>query len=118
MGREGREIETSYSTSELLRAVSFIAVAQPTLVHVGILLLPGDRSPSLALFALAIVVAWVGAIWGRPGPALVGRVGVFLFGVWWVTIGLVMVPVSVILLVTAFFVLGDASERSDRLPGR
>ena len=114
-------IESPYTTTESLRARSLVEVAGLTLVHVGVLLLPGGRSPSLVLFALVIVVAWVGAagaIWRRPVPTLVGGAGGLLLGPLRVTIGLIVVPVTLLLLATAFLVWGEPPEGPDRLLGR
>lgn len=97
-------MERSYSTLDLLRAASVVAVILLTFVLLATLPAPGYRTSRLVLFAAVILLAWVGAagaVFNRSALLLVGAVGQFLLGFWNVTVGLVMLPTGAILLVTA-----------------
>jgi hypothetical protein len=116
-------MEKEYSKLDVLRGASVTVVALLTLVLLAILPQPGYRTSRLVLFAIIIVVGWVGAagaIWGRFGPTIAGAIGLFLLGFWQFTIGLIMLPTAAILLITALLAREDASSsnQADSTPSR
>lgn len=84
-----------------------------TLVLLALLPAPGYRTSRLVLFALIITIAWVGAagvVFGRFGPTVGAAIGLFLLGFWQFTIGVVMLPTSLALLLTAILFREPADE--------
>ncbi|WP_396612837.1 hypothetical protein ACH9L7_06085 [Haloferax sp. S1W] len=113
-------METSYSKVDVLRGASVAAVALMTGVLVALLPQPGYQTSRLVLFAMVIVIGWVGAVGAvkrQFSLTLAGAIGLFLLGFWQFTIGLVMLPTSVILLLTALLVRGSASKSNGGLSG-
>mgnify|MGYP006295363629 FL=1 len=102
-----------YSTLDILRGVSVVAVVFLTLILLAILPSPGYRTSRLVLFAIVILFGWmgaVGAVFNRFSLLLIGAVGQFLLGFWNFTIGLVMLPTGAILLVTALLHREEANN--------
>lgn len=93
-----------YSTLNVLRGGSVVAVVLLTVVLLAILPAPGYRMSRLVLFLITIGLGWVGAVGAvlnRFSFLLIGAVGQFLLGFWNFTIGLFMLPTGAILLLTA-----------------
>lgn len=116
-------MEKRYSNLNVLRGASVTAVALLTLVLLAILPQPGYRTSRLVLFAIVIAVGWVGAagaVWGRFGPTIAGAIGLVLLGFWQFTIGLILLPTAVILLITALLAREEASRsnQADSTPTR
>ena len=106
-------MEKRYSLLDVLRVGSVVAVVLLTMVLLAFLPQPGFRTSRLALFAIVILVGWVGAagaILGRSRLLLIGAVGQFLLGFWNVTIGLFMLPTGAVLLVTALVLREDSTD--------
>ncbi|MFA9516888.1 hypothetical protein ACERIT_06680 [Halopenitus sp. H-Gu1] len=103
---------TEYSTLDVLRGASVVAVVLLTAILIAILPAPGYRTSRLVLFLITIGLGWVGAVGAvlnRFRFLLIGAVGQFLLGFWNFTIGLFMLPTGIILLLTALLL----RERSD-----
>lgn len=101
-----------YSTLNVLRGTSVIAVVLLTAILIAILPAPGYRTSRLVLFLITIGLGWVGAVGAvlnRVSFLLIGAVGQFLLGFWNFTVGLFMLPTGAILLLTALLL----RERSD-----
>ncbi|NHN42787.1 hypothetical protein G9C85_14275 [Halorubellus sp. JP-L1] len=93
-----------YSTLDVLRGASVVAVALLTLLLLLTLRAPGYRTSRLVLFAVVALVGWVGAtgaVYDRAKLLFVGALGQFLLGFWNFTIGLFMLPTAAILLANA-----------------
>jgi hypothetical protein len=93
-----------YSTLDILRGASIVAVTLLMIVLLAILPTPGYRTSRLVLFTVTIFIGWigaVGAVFERFRLLLIGALGQFLLGFWNLTIGLVMLPTGAVLLVTA-----------------
>ncbi|SEK64812.1 hypothetical protein [Haloferax larsenii] len=104
---------SSYSKVDVLRGASVTAVAITTVVLLALLPRPGFRTSRLVLFAAVVALGWIGAFGAvrkQFWPTIVGALGLFLLGFWQFTIGLVMLPTSAVLLVTAFFVRGESPK--------
>ncbi|ELZ85944.1 hypothetical protein C453_09013 [Haloferax elongans ATCC BAA-1513] len=102
----------SYSKVDVLRGASVTAVAITTVVLLVLLPRPGFRTSRLVLFAAVVALGWIGAFGAvrkQFWPTVVGGLGLFLLGFWQFTIGLVMLPTSAMLLLTALFVRGSAA---------
>ena len=97
-------MEREYSTLNILRGASVVAVTLLTLILLAILPAPGYRTSRLVLFAVVILLGWsgaAGAVFDRFSLLVIGAVGQFLLGFWNFTVGLFMLPTGVILLATA-----------------
>lgn len=98
-----------YSTLDVSRAGSVAMVGLLTVVLFALLPAPGYRTSRLVLFAVALALGWTGAA-GALGtrflPTIGAAVGLFLLGFWQFTIGLVMLPTCLVLLVTAVLIRG------------
>jgi len=106
-------MEKRYSTLDILRGASVVAVVLLTLILLATLPAPGYRTSRLVLFAIVILVGWVGAagaVFNRVRLLLIGAVGQFLLGFWNFTIGLFMLPTGGILLVTALLLREEAGN--------
>lgn len=102
-----------YAALEILRGASVVAVGLMTLVLLALLPAPGFRTSRLVLFVLIIAIGWVGAAgatWGRFRPTMLGAIGLFLLGFWQFTIGLILLPTCVVLLVTAVLMREPADD--------
>ena len=94
----------TYSTLDVLRGASVVAVALLTIILLALLPSPGYRTSRLVLFIITICLGWIGAagaVFYRFRLLLIGALGQFLLGFWNFTIGLVMLPTGAVLLVTA-----------------
>ena len=106
-------VETKYSTLDILRGTSVIAVVLLTLILLATLPAPGYGTSRLVLFAIIIFLGWVGAagaVFTRFNLLLIGAIGQFLLGFWNFTIGLFMLPTGAILLVTALLLREDSDD--------
>lgn len=104
MGRE-------YSTLDILREASVVAVVLLTIVLLAILPAPGYRTSRLILFTITIFLGWIGAagaVFNRFRLLLIGAVGQFLLGFWNFTTGVVILPTGAVLLVTALLLPGSS----------
>ena len=93
-----------YSTLDILRGASVVAVVLLTVILLAILPAPGYRTSRHVLFLITIGLGWVGAVGAvvnRFKLLIIGAAGQFLLGFWNFTIGLVMLPTGAILLLTA-----------------
>ncbi|RYJ19565.1 hypothetical protein ELS19_00805 [Halogeometricum borinquense] len=89
---------------ELGRSIAVIAATALTFALLALLPRPGYSTSRFVLFGVMAGVGWVGAfgvVTNRLGVALVGVIGLFLFGFWQFTVGLAALPVAVALLVSA-----------------
>ena len=96
------------SLVDVARAASILAVLAYYLPS------PGYRPSRLYLFVLIGAVGVLGAIGAvLDRPRLVGAsgVGIFLLGFWQAVLGVVMVPVAVILSLTAVLVHDSRGDR-------
>lgn len=96
------------------RGVAVGATVLLTLALLALLPQPGYRFSRLAYFALVAAVAWIGAagaVWRRPRLLAASAVGLFGFGFWQFTIGLVMVPTAFVHLVVAMLLAGRDDGR-------
>jgi len=101
-----------YSTLDVFRGASVVAVVLLTAILIAILPAPGYRTSRLVLFLITIGLGWIGAVGAvinRLRFLLIGAVGQFLLGFWNFTIGLFILPTGIILLLTALLL----RERSD-----
>lgn len=97
---------------DIARAASVLGVLGLLVVLASLLPSPGYGVSRLSLFVLIGAVAIFGGIGALlERPALVGGsgVGVFLLGFWQAVLGVFMLPVAVVLVLTAFIV-DDAGE--------
>lgn len=102
-----------FSALELSRGGSVLVVGLLTLVLLALLPAPGYRTSRLVLFALIIAIGWVGAagaVLERFWLTLGAAIGLFLLGFWQFTIGVVMLPTSLALLLTAILIRGPSEE--------
>lgn len=108
-----------YTRLELLRGASVGAVGVMTLVLLALLPAPGFRTSRLVLFGVIIALGWIGgagALWVRFWPTTLGAAGLFLLGFWQFTIGLVMLPTSFVLLLTAIVMRNPPGEPTTVTP--
>lgn len=104
-----------YSTLDIAKGASIVMVSVMTLILVALLPQPGYQLSRLVFFALVILIGWIGAVgayFERFVPTITGAVGVFLLGFWQFTIGLIMLPTSGALLVTALLLREKAADRT------
>lgn len=102
-----------YSKLDIFRGASVVAVGLMTLVLLALLPAPGFRTSRLVLFALIIAIGLMGAagaVWVRFWPTVLGSIGLFLLGFWQFTIGLIMLPTCMILLLTAILMREPSDE--------
>lgn len=106
-------MEKEYSTLDILRGASVLAVGLLTLILLALLPTPGYQISRLVLVAIVILLGWVGAagaVANRFNLLLLGALGQFLLGFWNFTIGLFMLPTGAILLVTALLIREDSDD--------
>lgn len=102
---------------DVARVASVLGVVGLIAVLAYLLPSPGYRPSRLYLFVLVGAVGLLGAVGAvLERPKLVGgsSVGIFLLGFWQFVLGVVMLPVSAVLFLTALLV-DDAA--GDREPG-
>ncbi|QIB76128.1 hypothetical protein GL213_02140 [Halogeometricum borinquense] len=89
---------------ELGRPIAVIVAAALTFALLALLPRPGYSTSRFLLLAVIAGAGWVGAfgvVTNRLGVALVGVIGLFLFGFWQFTVGLAALPAAVALFVSA-----------------
>ncbi|ESP89002.1 hypothetical protein [Candidatus Halobonum tyrrellensis] len=107
------------SLARAFRGLSVVAVSALTVVLVALLPAPGSRPSRLLLFGLVALFGWVGAagaVRSRVRLLTAGAVGLFLLGFWQFTVGWVVLPTSLVLLVTAALVLLDGPPEGRERP--
>lgn len=105
-----------YSSLDIAKGASVVLVGVMTLFLLALLPHPGYRLSRLVLFGLVILVGWVGAagaLFERFVPTVSGALGLFLLGFWQFTIGLVMLPTSGALFVTALLLRENTGDRAE-----
>lgn len=106
---------SSWSLADLARGASVLGVLGLLAVLAYYLPSPGYRPSRLYLFLLigAVgVVGAAGAVLERPLLAGGGAAGIFLLGFWQAVLSVFMLPVAVVLFLTAFLVDDAGREAS------
>lgn len=107
-----------YLTLDIAKGTSVVLVGVLTLFLLALLPQPGYRLSRLVLFGVVILVGWIGAagaLFERFVPTVSGALGLFLLGFWQFTIGLVMLPTSGSLFVTALLLRENTGDRAESL---
>lgn len=105
-----------YSALDMAKGASVVLVGVMTLFLLALLPQPGYRLSRLVLFGFVILVGWIGAagvLFERFVPTVCGALGLFLIGFWQFTIGLVMLPTSGALFISALLLRENTGDRGE-----